>query len=306
MKSSACCWRGQIGTAYFQGRSGTRSIRLFFMCCSNCGLPLGGEQLLWLRLFPVLVSTLCLVPVFLLCGELRIPRGARNLAVFMASVHPYAIYFAQHMRMYCLLALFGLTSIWAFERYLKDGSRRNLIILSASHLLLVYSHYYGWLIVGLEFLYLLWKKRSLVLPFMVASALVLALFCPWAWVAAQSLHAKGGLADNLGWVPRPDRGDLSWFYVELSGVGGNAALGVATDGRASGISLFRLSTPRGARLPLAGCYQSGAGAGNVRCFAVAVTVHLGQPPPDLYALAVSCWYWLMRFGDFVRRRARRL
>jgi hypothetical protein len=179
---------------------------------------LGGESLLWLRLFPVVVSALCLVPVFLLCSDLGISRVARNLAVFIASVHPYAVFFAQHMRMYCLLGLFGLTSIWAFERYLKDGSRRSLVALSAVNLLLVYSHYYGWLIVGLEFLYLLWRKRGILLPFTVASLVVAALFSPWAWVAAQSLHAKGGLAENLGWVPRPDLRDLSWFYVELSGL----------------------------------------------------------------------------------------
>lgn len=179
---------------------------------------LGGESLLWLRLFPVAASALCLAPVFLLCDDLGISRAARNTAVFIASVHPYAVFFAQHMRMYCLLGLFGLTSIWAFERYLKDGSRRSLVVLSAANLLLVYSHYYGWLIVGLEFLYLLWRKRSLLLHFTFASLVVAALFSPWAWVAAQSLHAKGGLAENLGWVPRPDLRDLSWFYVELSGL----------------------------------------------------------------------------------------
>jgi hypothetical protein len=190
----------------------------FFYVLLKAWVGLGGESLFWLRLFPVIVSTLCLVPLFLLCADLGISRGARNLAVLIASVHPYALYFAQHMRMYCLLALFGLASIWGFERYLKDGTRRNLIILSCANLLLVYSHYYGWLVVGLELLYLVWKKRSAVLPFMVASALVLALFSPWAWVAAQSLHAKGGLAENLGWVPRPGLTDLSWFYVELSGM----------------------------------------------------------------------------------------
>ncbi|HZI58651.1 MAG TPA: glycosyltransferase family 39 protein, partial [Verrucomicrobiae bacterium] len=191
----------------------------FFYVLLKVWVWLGGESLFWLRFFPVVASTLCLVPIFLLCRDLGISRGARNLAVFIASVHPYAIYFAQHMRMYCLLALFGLTSIWSFERYLKDGSRRNLAILSVINLLLVYSHYYGWLIIGLEFLYLLWRKRDALLPFIVAIAAVAALFAPWAWFAMQSLHAKGGLAENLSWVPRPELNDLSWFYVELCGLG---------------------------------------------------------------------------------------
>ena len=191
----------------------------FFYVLLKTWVGLGGESLFWLRLFPVVASTLCLAPAFLLCADLGIARGARNLAVVIASVHPYAIYFAQHMRMYCLLALFGLASIWSFERYLKDGSRRNLVILSSTNLLLVYSHYYGWLIIGLEFAYLLWRKRDALLPFIVASVAVAALFSPWAWVAAQSLRSKGGLAENLGWIPRPDFSYLSWFYVELCGLG---------------------------------------------------------------------------------------
>ena len=132
----------------------------------------GGESLFWLRLFPVVVSALCLIPLFLLCRDLGISRGARNMALLIGSVHPYAIYFAQHMRMYCVLELFGLASIWAFQRYLKDGSRRNLVVLSVANLLLVCSHYYGWLIVGLEFLYLLRRKRSVLGPFTVAGLLV--------------------------------------------------------------------------------------------------------------------------------------
>jgi hypothetical protein len=180
-------------------------------------LGVGGESLLWLRLFPVAVSTLSLVPAFLLCKNLGVSRGARNLALAIAAVHPYAVFFAQHMRMYCLLGLLGLSSTWAYQRYLRETSRRNLLVLSAVNLLLVYSHYYGWLIVGLEFLYLLWRRRSALAAFTGASLAVLALFSPWAWVAVQSLHTKGGLQENLGWVPRPNIWDLSWFYVELSG-----------------------------------------------------------------------------------------
>ena len=202
---------------------------LFYMLL-KVWVALGGESLLWLRLFPVAASTLCLVPVFLLCKDLDVAPGARNLALAIASAHPYAIYFSQHMRMYCLLDLFGLTSIWLFQRYLRIDTRQNLVLLSTANLLLVYSHYYGWLIIGLEFLYLLWKRRGALLSFTGASLVVLLLFCPWAWAAGQSLHAKGGLAENLGWVPRPNLRDMTWFYVELSGfteflrIGSRAAL----------------------------------------------------------------------------------
>src|SRR5580698_5696818 len=42
-------------------------------------IMLGGDSLLWLRLFPVTASVLCLVPVFGLCRDLNISPAARNL-----------------------------------------------------------------------------------------------------------------------------------------------------------------------------------------------------------------------------------
>ena len=65
----------------------------------------GGESLLWLRLFPVTASVLCLLPVFALCRDLKISPAARNLAIAIVAVHPYAMYYSQHLRMYCLLML---------------------------------------------------------------------------------------------------------------------------------------------------------------------------------------------------------
>lgn len=187
---------------------------------------IGGESLLWLRLFPVTASVLCLPPLFFLCRDLEVPPGARNFAIAIASVHPYALFYAQHVRMYCLLMLFGLVSTWLFERYSRNPTRKNLATLTIANLLLVYSHYYGWLIVGFEFLYLLWRRQRVV-EFLRSSLLTALLFAPWIWVAVHSLQAKGGLAGNLGWVPRPGFRDMMWFFVELTGFAEFPQIGTA-------------------------------------------------------------------------------
>jgi hypothetical protein len=176
---------------------------------------IGGESLLWLRLFPVIASLLCLIPFFLLCRRLEISPMARNLALGIAAVHPYAVFYSQETRMYCLLVLGGLVSTWRFQRYLDEPSRRNLVWLTLVNLLLVYTQYYGWLIVGLEFLYLLWLRRS-IRGFAVSLLVIAVLFAPWAWVAGQVLHSRG-LEQNLGWLPRPHVGDVTWFFAELAG-----------------------------------------------------------------------------------------
>jgi hypothetical protein len=177
----------------------------------------GGESLLWLRMFPVTASVLCLFPVFALCRDLKISPAARSLAIAIVAVHPYAMYYSQHLRMYCLLMLAGLLSAWRFETYLGQATVRNLVLLSAANLFLGYTQYYGWCIVLLEFVYLLWKaplKRAGA--FLLATLPVAILFAPWAWNAGKVLHERG-LAQNLGWISRPTFGELNWFWVDLTG-----------------------------------------------------------------------------------------
>src|ERR671939_103762 len=76
----------------------------------------GGESLLWLRLFPALTSLLTLVPFFLL---------------------------AQELRMYSLLLLLTLASLWLLAKLLNSGraAPKVLLALGLVNLLLVYTHY---------------------------------------------------------------------------------------------------------------------------------------------------------------------
>jgi hypothetical protein len=180
-------------------------------------IGLGGDSLFWLRLFPVTASALCLLPVFAMCRDLNISGPARNLAIGIMAVHPYALYYSQHLRMYCLLMLAGLLSAWRFEQYFDAGSTRNLALLGAANLFLAYTQYYGWCVVLLEFAYLLWKA-PLRKPgaFLLATVPVAILFAPWAWYAGQVLHHRG-LEQNLGWISRPVFSELNWFWVELTG-----------------------------------------------------------------------------------------
>jgi Dolichyl-phosphate-mannose-protein mannosyltransferase len=178
---------------------------------------IGGESLLWLRLFPVTASVLCLFPVFAICRDLKISPAARNLSIAIVAVHPYAMFYSQHLRMYCLLMLASLLSAWRFERYLDRASVRNLVLLSAANLFLGYTQYYGWCIVLLEFLYLLWKAPlKNTGRFLLATVPVVLLFAPWAWYAGSVLHQRG-LAKNLGWIQRPTLQELNWFWIDLTG-----------------------------------------------------------------------------------------
>ncbi|MFP5263471.1 MAG: hypothetical protein ACLGJB_16330, partial [Blastocatellia bacterium] len=89
--------------------------------------------------------------------------------------------------------------------------------LLAANLLLVYTHYYGWLVVGVEFLALLLWGRTKLPAFCFAVAALAACFIPWAYAASQAAIKKGGLAGNLGWNRPPDFEHFSSYFVMLAG-----------------------------------------------------------------------------------------
>ena len=83
----------------------------------------GNESLTWLRLLPALFSVLSIPPLILLGRELRLWPVETNCAIGLAAVNPFLIYHSQHLRMYSLLLLCTLTSLWLFQRTIRAGPR---------------------------------------------------------------------------------------------------------------------------------------------------------------------------------------
>ena len=182
-------------------------------------IGIGGESLLWLKLFPVVTATIAIIPLLLLCRELKLRAAETNLALLLMAVNGYLIHYAQELRMYSLSLCFTLFSLWLFVRYLNwTGSslKKPLLALFAANLLLIYSHYYGWLVIGTQFvILLLWNRRKL-LPYMIAMAGLILCFGSWAFLATQAAVKKGGLSTNL-WYARPRLHNLFQLYVVFSG-----------------------------------------------------------------------------------------
>ena len=183
-------------------------------------ITIGGESLLWLRLFPALTAIASLLPFLLLCRELRLRAGEINLALLLLAVNGYLIKYAQELRMYSLLLFLTLCSLWLFVRFFNavDSSKRHLIALTIINLLLVYTHYYGWLVVCVETVFLLLRGRHKLPPFLIAVASLLICFSPWVlYVLSVATAGQGrGLDQNIGWVTRPDVHDVTQFLTILN------------------------------------------------------------------------------------------
>ncbi len=184
-------------------------------------MSIGNDSLFWVRLLPSLFSTLAILPTVLLAREFRLRPLELSGTLGIAAIHPFLIYYSQHVRMYTLLMLFALTSLWLFHRAIRSGARSSIaaryVPLTLVNVFMVYSHYYGWLVVGLECVYAMLWKRAHWKRAAVSAAVTFVAFCPWLLVAGKYAYAKGGLASNLEWIQKPGLGDLTWFFVDLAG-----------------------------------------------------------------------------------------
>ena len=215
----------------------------------------GGESIYWLRLFPVVASVAALVPLLLLARELKLGTFGTNVALLVAAANGYLIKYAQEVRMYGLLLLLTLTSLWLFARLLnKEGKARGILLaLFFVNLLLVYTHYYGWLVVACEAAFLALKERRRLGAFLLTTAGLSVAYVPWVLACARAAGAGGGLAQNIGWIGRPGPNDLvelfalfnQPFYFRQSSADplygrGGALLGLLLVGLPVAVLVFRM------------------------------------------------------------------
>lgn len=158
-----------------------------------------------------------LVPLLLLCRELGFQAAETKLALLLLAVNGYLIKYAQDVRMYSLLLLLSACSLWLFIRFIKASSnaRKQLIALSIINLLLIYTHYYGWLVVAGELAIILIRHRQRLLDFFLTIGVLLLAFSPWVY-AVTSISNRGDLTQNIGWIARPRISDIAQFFILLN------------------------------------------------------------------------------------------
>lgn len=181
-------------------------------------IAIGGESLLWLRLLSVLFSVAAIVPIVLLCRALKLNAWQINLALGLLAVNGYLIKYAQEVRMYSLLFLLTCTSLWLFVRFIDSASKVSRVLppLLLVNVLLVYSHYYGWVVLSVELLFLLLWRRERVVKFLLTILLAIVSYLPWLYFMTISREPGRGLAQNIGWVTRPGLRDVAQFLSLLN------------------------------------------------------------------------------------------
>lgn len=187
-------------------------------------IAIGGESLGWLRLFPVFWSTLAIAPFVLLSRALRLSKFEIITAFVLLATNGALIRYAQEVRMYSLLFCLALWSLWLFVQFINDTpaqkspklNQLNLLWLFAVNLLLVYTHYFGWLLIFTQLLAVCFFKRNKFWQFLISLAALLGAFSPWIFVVSQAALTNANLAQNIGWQAKPNLSKIFGFFLQLA------------------------------------------------------------------------------------------
>jgi len=164
-------------------------------------IGIGGESLLWLRLFPVLFAAVALVPFIYLCRELKLKASTTLLALGFLTVNGSLIKYAQEVRMYAPLLFLSLLSLWLFARFYFRG--KNIWLLTIVNVLLIYTHYFGWFVIATEVVAIFIFQRVKIRHVLIMSGIALVAFVPWLIAVAKAASAGADVMQNIGWMTRP-------------------------------------------------------------------------------------------------------
>lgn len=114
--------------------------------------------------------------------------------------------------MYSLLLCFSLVSIWLFIRFFNLGKSFSALVVF--NILLVYTHYFGWLIVVSEVLTVLLLQRIKIRQILIAFGATIVSYAPWIFALLQAWRANADVGQNIGWMSRPNLTALIQFAFD--------------------------------------------------------------------------------------------
>ena len=176
-------------------------------------IAIGGEGLFWLRFFPVLFSMLAVIPLLLLCRQLKLSFPAVAAALTFFAVNGSLIKYAQEVRMYSLLEFLALLSLWLFVRFVNMG--KGFPTLLIINVLLVYTHYFGWLVIASEVLAAAILARHRLKMILLMCAAVLLSFTPWIYAVWEASKINSNVGQNIGWMAKPNLSALLQLVFDL-------------------------------------------------------------------------------------------
>lgn len=168
----------------------------------------------WAGRFPSAVAGLAAVWGIYMLGRELFGSRAGLYAAALATVNYYLLYYSQEARSYAFLYALCTLSFLFFVRALRSDSKANLTAYVVATLLLLYTHYFGFLVLLAEGVALLiymqstgWRERAVFIRGLFAAAVIAVCILPLLPIIT------GHAAIDDFWITQPDAGFI-FVYVK--------------------------------------------------------------------------------------------
>ena len=166
----------------------------------------------WIRGLSVLVSV-ATVPLMVALGRRLFGRGAGLLAAWLLAINAYDIRYAQEARSYALVVFLCVLATWLLVRNIQEPASARWGAYAAVCVLVVYSHFFGALVVVAHGVALLFLPRGEV-PW--RALLRKMLWFVYLMIPVEFFVMTTG-AGPVGWIP-PTNAKAVWdFFAAMAG-----------------------------------------------------------------------------------------
>lgn len=158
-----------------------------------------GNSEFTIRLSSIIPSVLSVLILYLL-GKKLFDEKTALLSSCLLAIGQFHIRYAQFLRMYSLLVLLSLLSTYFYWIIITEKPRlRTKIFYILASTALIYTHYYGFLILIFQGIFLIIdnKARKRIIPHLILFAIIILLFLPWAPIIKDQLFTKTELENTF-------------------------------------------------------------------------------------------------------------
>ena len=186
---------------------------LLFILLLHFWIKVFGIGTLSVRFLPMLFNSLTVIFIYKI-GQRICNYKSGLFAAILFILSTYNCYYGMEARTYSLLSMGTAAALFFYINILAEPENRKYIIgLIFSNIVIIYSHFFGWFIIGMEvFICLLFLKNTKVLK-TIASSIVITciLFLPMVHVFT-TLSFTTSITSWLGPPSKNDYlGQLHWF-----------------------------------------------------------------------------------------------
>jgi mannosyltransferase len=166
------------------------------------------------RVASAIIGVAAIPAIYFLTYEASRRKEAATFSSALLSINPFHIEYSQELRFYSMLFFLATISFLFFIRAYRTQSARDFVIYTIASSALLYTHYYGLLIYGIQVVIFLWlsvnnqtNRRFVIIGFF-SGLIVLASFAPWLPVIFADLGIK-----NF-WIEKPSpKFFLDYLYL---------------------------------------------------------------------------------------------